>query len=74
MALHIKWLTTKNFRNRETVKGSCIPSKNKFTTHKTNELRWLASDINFKLLHIGFPSAHALRMEGNSDQDDLAPT
>ena len=33
--------------------SSCIPSKNKFKTQMNNKLRWLASDINFKLLHTG---------------------
>ena len=53
VALHLRWLTTKEFKNYETVKGSCIPSKNTFKTPKSNKLRWLISDINFKLLHTG---------------------
>ena len=40
-----------------TVKGGCIPSKNKFKTQINDKLRWLASDINFKLQHTGFPIA-----------------
>ena len=43
------------------MKGGCIPSKNKFKTQQNNELRWLAFDINFKLLHTWCPIAHALR-------------
>ena len=58
MALHLRWLTTEKFQHYETVKGGCIPSKNKFKTIKNNKLRWLASDINFKLLHTGFAIAH----------------
>ena len=58
VALHIRWLTTEKFQNDETVKGGCIPSKNKFKTQKYNRLRWLVSDINFKLLHTGCPNAH----------------
>ena len=41
---------------RSTVKGGCIPSKNKLKTHK---LRWLESDIDFKLLRNRYPIAHA---------------
>ena len=33
-------------------------SKNKFKRHKNNKLRWLASHINFKLLHTGWLFAH----------------
>ena len=51
VALHLRWLTTEKFQNYETVKGGCMPSENKFRTQKNNKLRWLASDINFKLLH-----------------------
>ena len=43
----------------ETVKGGCFPSEYKFKTQKYNKLRWLASDLNFKLLHTGCPNAHA---------------
>ena len=46
-----------------TVKGNYIPSKNKFKTQKHNKLRWLASNINFKLLHTGCPIAHDLNTE-----------
>ena len=46
-------LTTEKFKSYETVKGGCIPSKNKFKTQKNNKLRWLNSDINLKLLHTG---------------------
>ena len=63
MALHLRWLTTEKFQNNETVKGGCITSKNKFKTRINNKLRWLTSDINFKLLHTGCPIAHALRGE-----------
>ena len=48
----------RNFQNYESVKGGCIPSKNKFKTQKYNKLRWLASDINFKVLHTGCPNNH----------------
>ena len=34
----------RKFQNYETVKGGCIPSKNKVKTQKNNKLRWLASD------------------------------
>ena len=40
------------------VEGSCIPSKSKFKTQINNELRWLASAINLKLLHTGCPIAN----------------
>ena len=40
----------RKFQNYETVRGSCIPSKNDFKTQKKIKLRWLASDINSKLL------------------------
>ena len=56
-ALRLRWLSTENFQNDETVKGCSIPSKNEFKTQINNKLRWLASDINFKLLHIGCPIA-----------------
>ena len=66
-ALRLRWLTTEKFQNYETVKGGCITSKNKSKTQKFNRLRWLASDINFKLLHIGCPNAQGssirLRLE-----------
>ena len=42
------------------MKGGCIPGKNKFKTYINNKLRWLASDINFKLLHLRCPIAHDL--------------
>ena len=58
VALHLRWLTTEKLQNYETVKGGCIPSNNKIKTHKNNKLRWLASDINFKLLHTGCPIAN----------------
>ena len=51
------WLTTERFQNNETVKGGYVPSKNKFKNTKNNKLRWLAADINFKLLHSGCPIA-----------------
>ena len=50
VALHLRCLATEKFQNYETVKGGYIPSKNKF---KNTKLRWLVSDINFKLLHAG---------------------
>ena len=31
------------------MEGSYIPIKNEFKTQKNNKLRWLPSDINFKL-------------------------
>ena len=58
VALHLRWLTTEKFQSYETVKGGCIPSKNKFETQKNIELRWLPSDINSKLLHTGCPITH----------------
>ena len=58
MALHLRWLTSKKFQNNEAVKGGCIPSKNKLKTQKNTKLRWLASDINFILLHTGHRIAH----------------
>ena len=42
------------------MKGGCIPSENKFKAQINNKLRWLASNINFKLLHTGCPIAHGL--------------
>ena len=49
----------RKFQNYETVTDGCIPSKNKFkNTKKNTQLRWLASDANFKLLHIRCPIAH----------------
>ena len=35
-----------------------MPSKNNFKAQKHNKLMWLASDINFKVLHTGCPIAH----------------
>ena len=59
MALHLRWLATKKIQNYETEKGGCIPSKIKLKTQKeNNKLGWLASDINFKLVHTGCPIAH----------------
>ena len=58
VALHLRWLTTEKFQNYEIVKGGCIPSKNKSQIQRNNKLRWLASDINFKLLHTGCLIAH----------------
>ena len=58
LAVHLRWLTAENFQqNYETVKGGCIliGSKNKNTI---NKLKWLSSDIKFKLLHTGCPIAH----------------
>ena len=46
--------------NYETVKGGCITSKYKFKTQMYNKVRWLASDLNFTLLHTGCPNAHDL--------------
>ena len=40
------------------MQGGCIPCKNNFKTQKNNKLRWLATDIDFKLLYIGCPIAH----------------
>ena len=39
------------------MKGGCIPSRNKL---KNNKFRWLATDINFKLLHTGCPITHGM--------------
>ena len=65
MALHLTWLITVKLQNYETVKGGYIPSKNKFKTQKNNKLRWLASDINFKLLHTECPIAHDSTLHKN---------
>ena len=66
VALHLRWLSTEKFQNNEAVKGGCIPSKNK--------LRWLASDINFKL-HI---AAHCYTLgvlsNSNVTQSNLSHT
>ena len=52
--MHLTLVTTEKFQNYETVKGDCIPSKTKFKTQKkNNKLRWIASDIDFKLVHTG---------------------
>ena len=69
MALHLRWLNFINFKNYETVKSRCIPSKNKLKTQMNNKLRWLASDINFKLLHIGCPITHGHFSYLNSDHN-----
>ena len=45
--------------NYEAMKGGRTPSENKFKTQINNTLWWIASDINFKLLHTGCPIAHA---------------
>ena len=45
----------RKFSKLRNSKGGCIPSKNKFKTQINNKLRWLASDLNFKLLHTGCP-------------------
>ena len=51
----------RKFQDHETVRGGCIPSKNKFKTQEKNtKLRWLASDVNFKLQHTGCPTTHDL--------------
>ena len=57
--VHLRWLTIEKFQNYETVKGGCLPRKNNFKTQINDELRCLASDINFKLLHTGCSIAHA---------------
>ena len=62
VALHLRSLTTEKFQNYETVKGGCIPSKHKLKTRINNKLRWLSSDINFKLPHAGYPIAHGITM------------
>ena len=61
VALHLRWLTTEKFQNYETVKGGCIPSKIKFKTQRSSNLRWLAFDLNFKLPHTGCPIAHGIQ-------------
>ena len=58
MALHLRWLNTEKFQNYEIVKGGCIPNENKFKTQINTNLRWFASGINFKLLHVRCPIAH----------------
>ena len=63
--MHLRWLTTEKFQNYETVKGGCIPSKNKSKTQMKNKLRWLASVINFKLPHSGCPVAPACTLHKN---------
>ena len=35
--------------------GGCIPNNKNQNTTKNNKSRWLATDMNFKLLHTGFP-------------------
>ena len=47
------------FRNYETVRGSCIDSKHQ----KNAKLRWLAAEINFKLLNTRCPIAHELNYQ-----------
>ena len=66
VALHLRWFTNDKFQNYDTVKVGCIPSRNEFKTQKNNELRWLASDINFILLHAGCPTAHGLDIVASS--------
>ena len=52
--LHLRWLTVacvavlkiSELRNSGRF---CVLSKNKFKAQKSNKLRWLAADINFKL-------------------------
>ena len=39
------------------MKGGGVPNKNEFKTQNT-ELRWLASEINFKPLHAGCGISH----------------
>ena len=34
VALHLRWLTTENFQNYETMKGGCMPNENKLKTQK----------------------------------------
>ena len=58
MHLNRKVAHYRQFQNYETVRGGCIPSKHKFKTQENDKSRWLASDINFKLLHTGCPIAH----------------
>ena len=53
----LRLLTTEKFQNYETVKGGCIASKNKFKIQINIKLRWLPSDVNFKLLHTRYPIA-----------------
>ena len=56
VALHLRWHTTEKIQNCK-KKGGCLLSENKFKAQKDNKLRWLVSDIDFKLLHIGCPIA-----------------
>ena len=48
----------RKFQNYETVRGGCVYQAKISSKHKNTKLRWLASDIYFKLLHIGCPIAH----------------
>ena len=54
--LQLSWLCTK---------GGSLLKKFKITkqlTQNYNKIRWLASDLNFKLLHTGCPNAYAVIM------------
>ena len=51
-SLRFKVAHYSKFENYETVKGGCVPSKNKFK-EKNNKLRWLATDINFNCYTLG---------------------
>ena len=54
----------RKFQNYTTVKGGSIPSKKKFKTQRNTKLRWLTTDVNFKLLQTGCPITH-----GNTIQE-----
>ena len=73
VALHLRWLTTEKLQNYETVKGGCITSTNEFKTQINNKLRWLASVINFKLLHTGCPIAHAFTAKNRGEWNPPLP-
>ena len=59
VALHLRWLTTEKFQNNETVKVVVYQVKMS-SKHKNKKLRWLESDVNFKLLHTGCRIAHGM--------------
>ena len=59
--LQLRWLTTDNFRITKQLEVVAyqleISSKHK---KKNTKLRWLASDIDFKPQHTGYPIAHGI--------------
>ena len=56
MDLHLRWLTTENFKitkHGKVMKSKILRSKNKFKAQKNNKLRWLATDINLNCYTLG---------------------